>query len=287
VSGASGLPSTVTVPGTLDVRYVTQAVADGDDEFFIALSRNGVTRRIPVWVGVATPRLPRPSATLARTGTYAGSTIGRPSRVTAYRYPETSTPLGGPEQVFRVRVPRAVSNFGVAVLSGSVQPRIVRAGDENRLLGVTALPLNTNPYLDRYGAAQPVAAAIRPSPGVYDVVFDSRARGSRFTFRLWIGDDAPPTARLVSATARGGSVSVRVADGGSGVDARSLDARVNGARRPVRYRNGVATVDVRGLARGTHDLVFRVSDNQEAKNMENVAVILPNTRTLRAAIRVP
>jgi hypothetical protein len=33
--------------------------------------------------------------------------------------------------------------------------------------------------------------------------------------------------------------------------------------------------------------VFTVSDYQEAKNMENVPQILPNTRVLRATIRVP
>ena len=62
---------------------------------------------------------------------------------------------------------------------------------------------------------------------------------------------------------------------------------MNGVRRAVRLVRGVARVDVRGLARGTHDLELRVSDNQEAKNMENVALILPNTRTLRATVRVP
>jgi hypothetical protein len=33
--------------------------------------------------------------------------------------------------------------------------------------------------------------------------------------------------------------------------------------------------------------VFTVSDYQEAKNMENVTRILPNTRVLRATIRTP
>ena len=42
-----------------------------------------------------------------------------------------------------------------------------------------------------------------------------------------------------------------------------------------------------GFGRGTHALVFTVSDYQEAKNMENVTRILPNTRVLRATIRVP
>ena len=287
VSGATGLPATVTVPGELTFRYVTHGVPDGEDEFFITLSRAGVTRKVPVWVGVATPRLPRPSGALARTGTYRGSTVGRPARVQTYRYPETAATLRGPEQVFRVRIRRPVANFGVAVTAGAVQPRIVRAGDEHRLLGFTALPFNLNPYLDRYGTPQPVAAAIRPAAGAYDVVFDSPARGSRFTFRFWVDDTQPPSARLVSARSSGGALRVRVSDAGSGVDPRSMEATVDGTARPVRYSRGIASVDARGLRSGPHDLVFFVSDNQEAKNMENVAVILPNTRALRATFRVP
>jgi hypothetical protein len=167
-----------------------------------------------------------------------------------------------------------------------VQPRVVQAGDENRLVGIAGLPFNINPYVDGFGDVRPVAGAIRPAPGKYDVVFDSRAAGDRFRFRFWVDDVRPPTARLLSATARGGVVRVRVADAGAGIDPRSLDATVSGRTRRVRLANGVASVDVTGLGRGTHALVFTVSDYQEAKNMENVTQILPNTRVLRATIRV-
>ena len=80
---------------------------------------------------------------------------------------------------------------------------------------------------------------------------------------------------------------VRVSDAASGVDPRSIDATVDGNAQRVRLANGVATVDVKGFGRGTHALVFTVSDYQEAKNMENVTRILPNTRVLRATIRDP
>ena len=35
-----------------------------------------------------------------------------------------------------------------------------------------------------------------------------------------------------------------------------------------------------GLDKGTHSLRLQVSDFQESRNMENVGVILPNTRIL-------
>jgi hypothetical protein len=42
-------------------------------------------------------------------------------------------------------------------------------------------------------------------------------------------------------------------------------------------------VDVSGLRRGRHTLRFEASDYQEAKNMENVPRILPNTRVLSSS----
>ena len=253
----------------------------------LVLRRGSDTRRIPVWGRVATPSLPRPTRLLTRTGTYAGSTLGRPARVDQYVYPQLAIPQQrGPEQLFSVAIASPVANFGVAVLSGAVQPRVVFGRDEHRLVGMAGLPLNINPYVDDFGDPQAVAGAIRPAPGRYGLAFDSPARGSRFTFRFWVNDVTPPTATLVSAVARGGVLRVRVADAGAGVDPRSLEARVDGRPVAVGLSRGVASVRLGNVARGTHTLVFRVSDHQEAKNMENVASILPNTRTLRASFRV-
>ena len=287
VSGVFATPRTVTVPGELRIAFADVARTAAEAAGYVVLQRGDQVRRIPYWFRVATPQLPRPTRTLTRTGTFTGSTVGKPRRVQEYRYPVVANSRQlGPEQVFRFTLDREVANFGVAVLRGAVQPRVVQAGDENRLVGIAGLPFNINPYVDGFGDVRPVAGAIRPAPGKYDVVFDSRATGDRFRFRFWIDDVRPPTARLLSATASGGVVRVRVADAGAGIDPRSLDATVSGRSRSVRLANGVASVDVTGLGRGTHALVFTVSDYQEAKNMENVTQILPNTRVLRATIRV-
>ena len=288
VSGIFATPRSVNVPGELRIAFAHIARTATEQAGYIVLQRGDQIRRIPYWFRVATPRLPRPTRTLTRTGTYTGSTVGKPSRVQQYRYPVvTNSAQPGPEQVFRFSLGSAVANFGVAVLRGGVQPRVVQAGDENRLVGIPGLPFNINPYVDEFGDARPVAGAIRPAPGTYDLVFDSRARGDRFTFRFWIDDVRPPSARLLGSTVRGGVVRIRVADAGSGVDPVSLDATVGGNSRRVKLARGVASVDVRGLSRGTYRLVFTVSDYQEAKNMENVTQILPNTRVLETTIRVP
>jgi hypothetical protein len=59
---------------------------------------------------------------------------------------------------------------------------------------------------------------------------------------------------------------------------------VDGEIATFRYRRGVVRISSRGLDAGKHRLVVRVSDYQESKNNENVARILPNTRTLIATI---
>ena len=288
VSGIFATPRTVTVPGELRIAFADVARNAAEQAGYVVLQRGDQIRRIPYWFRVTTPQLPAPTRTLTRTGTYTGSTVGKPRRVQQYRYPVVANSAQpGPEQVFRFALGREVANFGVAVLRGGVQPRVVQAGDENRLVGIPGLPFNINPYVDEFGDARPIAGAIRPAPGTYDLVFDSRAAGDRFTFRFWVNDVRPPTARLRSASARGGVVRIRVSDAGSGVDPRSLDASVDGRARNIRLAGGVASVDVKGLARGAHRLVFTVADHQEAKNMENVTRILPNTRVLRATIRVP
>ena len=88
-----------------------------------------------------------------------------------------SSRLEGPEQVFRVRVTGRVANFGVVITqrgAGSrVEPRVVAEGNENRLTGYPALPVNLNPYVDELGEPTLVAGAIHPRPGNYHVVFDS------------------------------------------------------------------------------------------------------------------
>ena len=51
-------------------------------------------------------------------------------------------------------------------------PRLVVAGDENRLLGFSALPVDINPYR-QYGRVVPSVGAILPKAGAYDIVFDT------------------------------------------------------------------------------------------------------------------
>ena len=174
-----------------------------------------------------------------------------------------------------------------------VQPRIVINGDENRLAGATALPINTNPYLPTFLDPSPVASVIRPAVGTYHVVFDSttRAGAGRFSFRFWIGDETPPRVRLVtSRVRRGGTLTFQASDAGAGIDPLAIFASVDGLSRTPTYApkgtRMTVTVPVGNLSPGRHQVVLQLSDHQESKNMENTLRILPNTRVLRAPVTV-
>jgi subtilisin family serine protease len=294
-----GVPAAISVPGQLQVT-ATVARGAGEQEVtgFVVLTRDDQVRRIPYWLRADAPVLGRePHGTLARTGTYRGSTAGKPSRVATYRYPELRSALilRGPEQVFRVTLRKPVANFGVAILSEGngvdVEPRVVFAGDENRLTGYSALPLNINPYLSIFGRPAPTAAAIRPARGSFDVVFDSvsRASAGRFTFRFWVGDTTPPRIVVSNPTLDSGKhLRLTIMDAGSGVDPTSLLVLIDGRSRVPSYdrSTGRATVDVSDVGSGRHELAVQVSDYQESKNMENVPPILPNTRQLKRTLTI-
>jgi hypothetical protein len=287
-----------TIPGPLVVTAIASPLAtEATHTGFVVLQRGSDRRRIPFWFRVAAPKLGLAQTTpLTRTGTYHGDTRGRPALVNTYRYPDDARMLGvertltGPEQVFRVSVNSPVANFGVAMThgGGGIEPRVVRAGDENQLLGEVGLPFNANPYLPAYGTPMPVAGAVLPAPGDYDVVFDSgtAAGAGAFTFRFWIGDTTPPRLKLIST--RGGRLRVRAADSGAGIDPRFVRLSIDGRTRSARYDTGrkEITASLKRLRRGLHHFTLRVSDYQELKNMENVPKILPNTSRLRVAFRV-
>ncbi len=161
--------------------------------------------------------------------------------------------------------------------------------DENRLTGYAGLPLHHNPYLDGYRTPVLAAAALSPLPGEFAVVFDSatRAGAGRFAFRFWVNDVTPPTLRApVRVVRRGDPIRVAAIDRQSGIYTPSIEASLDGGRVSATYRNGVIRVPTGNLSPGRHRLRLRVSDYQETKNTENVARILPNTRTFTATFTV-
>jgi subtilisin family serine protease len=279
--GQIAVPATVTVPGALPVRATAGSHA-GDVTGFLVLTRGADVRRIPFWFAVAGGRVGA-TTLLRRPGVVKGTTKGAPSRISSYRYPSSGDGVWrGPERAYRVRITGRPANFGAVTLTGAALPHVVIGGNADHLAGYAGLPTDLNPYRNAYGSAVPVAGAVLPAPGIYDIVFDTHtaADAGPFTFRWWINDVTPPRVRLASA--RGGIV-LAASDAGSGVDPSSALARVDGRRANVTFTGGAFHIVA---TRGAHTLVFTVADYQESKNMEDVARILPNTATFRARVTV-
>ena len=210
VAGARiSAPTTVTVPGALPVTVTTTRPGDAELTGYVVLTRGTDVRRIPYWLRTGVPKIGAAKRTpLRRPGIHSATTRGATNRVSRYFYPERPAGLGfaaelpGPERVFRVTLSRPARNFGVVITRHgpgvSIEPRIVLAGDERRLAGYAALPYNLNPYLRTFQEPVLAAGVILPAAGSYDVVFDSRsaARAGSFSFRYWLNDRTPPTARL-------------------------------------------------------------------------------------------
>jgi subtilisin family serine protease len=295
------VPATVTVPGKLTVStYVGRGSAPGDLDAYVELRRGSDVRRVPIWGRVTAGALLRhETLALSKPGMYRGTTARQGSFVTRYRYPETpsgiglTTTLRGPERVFRLRLTKRSANFGVVITArgarSRVEPRVVAGLDENRLTGYAGLPVNHNPYMDEFREPLLAAGALSPLPGEYAVVFDSPAPAGAgpFTFRYWVNDVTPPTLRLrTSSIPLGQPALVSATDAGAGVYPESIRVAVDGTSMRWTLRNGVISVRTGGLTPGAHRLRIRVSDYQEAKNTENVARILPNTRTTTFTFRV-
>jgi subtilisin family serine protease len=277
---------TVNVPGVLAVTATSSATArSGDVTGFVVLTHGTDTRRIPFWLEVDHPLLgTEPHIALTQPGTYTGNTAKGVAKVTRYRYPtggDVSYP--GPEVVYQVTLRHPVANFGVAVLSGHAIPHVTYAGDENHLVGYTGLPVNLNPYFDTFGNRRAIAGMVRPAPGTYDVVFDTRSRAAAgpFTFRFWSNDTTPPALRLVSTSA--GTIVVSATDRGAGVDPESIFVSIDGDSVSAPFADGQIVIHA---TPGKHVLVVRVSDYQETKNMEDVAPVAPNTSTLTKTVTV-
>jgi hypothetical protein len=288
-------PTSVTVPGALQLNATAAAgTRTGNADGWIRLTCAGQLRRIPFWLRVTAPQLGRKKAVrIVHAGTYQGNTKKTTALIDRYLYPERvpdlPSLLKGPEQVFRLTLKHSLQNFGVVVISRargvSVSPRIVLGAREDRLAGLTALPVNVNPYLDRYGSVEPAAGVLRPGPGLYEIVFDttSAAKAGRFRFHLWINDRTPPRIRVLSR--RAGLVTLLITDSGAGVDPRSISATSGSKSFKVSFdsRTAKAKINVASLKAGG-TLVVRVSDYQESKNNENAGALLPNTREIRVAV---
>ena len=203
--------------------------------------------------------------------------------------------LPGPEQVFRIVLPRAAANLGVSVIGTApgvtIDPRIVLGADENRLAGASALPFVGNPYLTSFLAQSTTVAVLLPSPRH---LLGRLRHDERSTRRQASGSGSGsttcgrPLSRCCRARPRAAGSGHGCATPAPASIRTSIQYRLDGGSwRSGSLAGGIATLPVAFARPGTHRLELRVSDRQEAKNNENLPRILPNTRVVVATIRVP
>ena len=187
-------------------------------------------RRIPFWFVVDRAAARRRAGALADAAGHR--TPARPSaaptRRRRYRYPTGGDDdYPGPERVYRIDDHRPAGELRRRRALRARRPARHlrrRRGPPRRLHRAAARPQPV-PHDLRRGA--PVAGAVLPAPGTYDIVFDTRRarRPGPFTFRYWVNDvDA---AELRARSTRGAIV-VAATDAGSGVDPSSIVATLDG-----------------------------------------------------------
>ena len=163
-------------------------------------------------------------------------------------------------------------------------------GDENRLVGYTALPVEPQPVPADFGRV--VAGGRRRPAGARDATTSSSTRrrgatpGQVHVPRLGERRDAAEGPLLTRRSCRARRLRLGVTDAApASTRARSLPRSTASPPGHVRAEGPGDDPDRRARAR-PHRVTFQVSDYQETKNMENVGPILPNTRTFSATFVV-
>ena len=294
---------TVAVPGGLDLTAtVTAAATDGDLTGFVRLTRGTDIRRIPFWLRVGRPALAAAAATpLKAPGVRAGNTRGKPSLVSRYRYPDV--PQGG-----IVTAVAAGPGAGVPLHADEARGELRRRDHAAQRRG-------QGRAADRRGRRREPPHGLRGAPhepqSVSRAIRQSGARGrgdpaarraattssstappppgaGAFAFRFWVDDTRPPSLRLTQARVRRNvPLVVRATDLGSGIDATTIRATIDGRPCSTTLVGGTLRIRTTGVKPGKHKLRLQASDYQESRNMENVPPILPNTRVLVGRDRDP
>jgi minor extracellular serine protease Vpr len=316
------LPGSAAVSpgGTTEIAVVARANADaatGDNFGFITLTRGSDVRRVPYYFSVERPAAEvLPAVRLKKF--QQGDTRRGSSNVSQYRFPTspfgppptyTGQPMdeSGAEKLYYVHVNQPAANVGVAVVGSSrgalVEPWFLGSRDENDVQGFAGTPVDANLLTPDYRLDVGVAGVVFPRQKRYYVAVDSGRDiftggplAGAYVLRSWINDVTPPRLKVLTTRVTAGRpmLATRVTDRGSGVDPLSLVIEY----RP-RVLLGAALYDpTSGLAlfpiprtapilpRGAHRGAAQASDNQEAKNVDQIgANILPNTTTKRVRLR--
>jgi len=316
------VPGTIALAagGYVSLPVSVRAPADagtGENYGFIVLSRNGVQRRVPYEFLVERPALATMPAVLLKK-LQTGSTATGTSRVSVYCCP--LAPFGPPpsytgptmnedgsETLYYTDVIQPIVNFGVSILAESpgslVDPFVLGSKDENDVQGYAGIPTDVNALTYDLNTDVGAAGAQFPRLGRFYVAVDSRAdpftgRSQKGTYVLnsWVNDLTPPTVHVLTTTVTAGRplIVAEATDSQSGVDPLSLVVGYNNALVGASAYDPASGLVLFGipasapvLRAGTTKAVVRVSDFQEAKNIDTIGNdIYPNTNFKRVKLTV-
>ena len=245
------VPQSVTVPGSLAVlAEAQQTAAEADVTGFIVLQRGHRHAEDPVLAQGHAREAGATCPCADEAGPLRGEHANRPRPCLVVPLPRRSGRLRGLELAAGAGagVPHPCPGLGrqrrrahhpAAARRQRHAPARLRRGREPAGRH-SRLPVDINPYRGNlYGDLRPVVAANRPSAGAYDVVFETRSRAvsGPFSFRVWIDDKTPPRVKLLTPAATS-SLTLSVADSGSGVDPRSITVLLDGRREAFVLKSG-------------------------------------------------
>ncbi len=316
------VPGTITITpgGSVAMPVVVNVGAGatvGQNNGFFVLSHDGVQRRVPYAFLVERPALRNvPATPLKKIQT--GDTATGTNRVTTYCCP--SEPFGPPpdytgpamnengaEHLYSLEINQPVVNFGVSVLAESagalVDPFVLGSKDENDVQGYAGIPADVNSLTFDSNVDVGAAGAQFPRLQRFYVAVDSRtdpftgkSQNGKYLLNAWVDDVTPPAVRVLTKTITAGRplIVAQAVDAGSGVDPLSIVIGYNHVLVGASAFDPATGLIVVGIPPnapafkpGKTTLMLRVSDFQEAKNIDTVGPnILPNTAFLQTKLTV-
>jgi minor extracellular serine protease Vpr len=300
-------PPVVSVPAggsaTIAVEAAVPAgVPEKQASGVIELVQGARTRRVPFWLRVENPRLATKKVrALVPSRTLDGNTLGAGNSAISYGFPTDASALGlprrfyGPDQLWHFHIGAGEANAGVSIETDPgvvAYPILLTARDENRVAGESGLPLNVGP-LPSTGNIVPAAGLDFPAAGDYWVAVESPlGKAGRYRIRLWVGDLTPPRISVLGqATEHDRRVlRLRIVDAGSGVNPGGVTVSGGGiGRRSADFdpETSIATVDLRRLRPGRHELRIQAPDLAETKDVLSATARASNTATRIVHVTVP
>ena len=316
------VPGTVTVVpgGDVAIPVTVRAAADaatGENYGFVALTGDGVTRRVPYEFLVERPALrDLPATKLAKL--QSGDTASGTSRVSVYccplepfgpppNYTGTTMNEDGSEHLYYTDVNQPIVNLGVSVLASApgalIDPFVLGSKDENDVQGYAGIPTDVNALTFDLNVDVGAAGVQFPRLQRFYVAVDSRAdpftgksQKGKYLLNAWVDDLTPPAVRVLTTRITAGRplIVAQAVDAQAGVDPLSLVINYSNSLVGASAYDPASGLVLFGIPQaapafkaGKTNAIVEASDYQEAKNINTIGNdLFPNTNFKQSKLTV-